>query len=107
MDFRTIGHQGSALVECDFVDPELFPERRKNPDQRFTDGSGSDHVDNFFLSHIPHLNFCCADSNPRPACDQQITCQMSLTFSRLENPVIVFKGSHLYGKNYNKGEVYG
>jgi hypothetical protein len=58
MDFRTIGDQGRALVERDFVDPELFPERRKNPDQRLTDGSGSYHVDNFFLSHIPHLKFC-------------------------------------------------
>jgi hypothetical protein len=40
-------------VERDFVDAELFPERRKNPDERLTDGSGSDHVDNLFLSHIP------------------------------------------------------
>ena len=35
-------------MERDFVDPELFSERRKNPDQRLTDGSGSYHVDNLF-----------------------------------------------------------
>ena len=44
-------------MERDFVDPELFFERRKNADQRLTDGSGSDHVDNLFLRHIPHLEF--------------------------------------------------
>jgi hypothetical protein len=44
-------------VERDFVDPELLAERRKNPDQRLTDSSGSYDMDDLFLSHSPHLEF--------------------------------------------------
>ena len=40
-------------MKRDFVDPELLLERRKNPDQRFPDGSGSYHVDDFFWAISP------------------------------------------------------
>src|SRR5262245_58057611 len=57
MDFRTVGMQRGTLVERDFVDPELLAKRRKNPNQRLTDSSGSHHMDDLFLSHSPHLEF--------------------------------------------------
>lgn len=50
-DLGAIGDKRCALVKRNFVDAELFSERRKYADKRFSDSSGSDDMYDFFMSH--------------------------------------------------------